>query len=832
MGFFSKFWGKKVSSAPPEGSPATLDGVGADGAPPFGSLTLEEPLERLGPEIQGPDEDALLSPDEAGLAAGSAEDFNPVDAAVEEERTFERAAALTLASSESSASSESLEIAAFSEAAEPSSTAEDLDAQDQGDGSAPQESQESQESPAESGQTPEGKSAASLNDIEALLLNDLDNLLGDDLLASAAPPHDGASASSSEADLAGGESRFVDGPSEADDPSRWPSPPEDGSDLAQLRRLLMDRELTQLSYFGKLVTDPGRQAHALSQVVTEALLLRTRRDDKLNTVLAPTVERIVTSSVRRNPDAFASQIFPVIGPAIRRSISETFVSMLQSFNSMLEKSLSFKGLMWRLEALRVRKPFSEIVFLHTLLYHVEEIYLIHAETGLVLQHLVSEGGESRDADLVAGMFTAIQEFVRDSFSGAGGENLENLRLGERSIFLRRTEMVYLACVVRGNPPATLPQDLQEALELMVVDCAEDLDAFKGHVEPFVKCRRYFEDFLQVRYQEKPKKLPLAVRLLPAAAVFAALFWLSATTYNHRRDLALAARQAAMAAELAQAQENSLLLDRRKVDRALELLRQEPGLVPARAALNSRSVWEVIILRDSLAKDPTAILVDEGGLNPARLTVINRPYVSLDEDIVEKRVETTIRPLSTVTMDFQGETGLLILRGSAPMGWILSVRERAMTIPGVLELDTTLLQDPRSMEMESLIASINGLIIHFPTNKAEPVPEDLPALNMAVNNLVALERLATEMQMSVNLVIFGLADATGQDRRNYELSEQRTKTVAAMLYARGCSIPIANYGLGSQFSAQSEEGGPLEDPESRRIELRVRLSQGGFRATEE
>jgi outer membrane protein OmpA-like peptidoglycan-associated protein len=82
-------------------------------------------------------------------------------------------------------------------------------------------------------------------------------------------------------------------------------------------------------------------------------------------------------------------------------------------------------------------------------------------------------------------------------------------------------------------------------------------------------------------------------------------------------------------------------------------------------------------------------------------------------------------------------------------------------------------------------------------------------------------------MNVSLVIYGHADATGQDRRNFELSEQRTKTVAAMLYARGSAVPISNYGLGSQFSAKNETGPPVEDQDSRKIELRVRVTQSIF-----
>jgi outer membrane protein OmpA-like peptidoglycan-associated protein len=161
---------------------------------------------------------------------------------------------------------------------------------------------------------------------------------------------------------------------------------------------------------------------------------------------------------------------------------------------------------------------------------------------------------------------------------------------------------------------------------------------------------------------------------------------------------------------------------------------------------------------------------------------------------------------------------------------MEAKERALTIPGVQAVSTDGLTDPRSSEMERLLSDINGVVIHFPTNSDEPVPEDRQVLVKAVDNLVALEKLAFEMQMSVNLVIYGLADSTGQDRRNFELSEQRTKTVAALLYARGSSMPISNYGLGSQFSARGEDNKPKDDPSSRRIELRVRLSQGAYGET--
>jgi OOP family OmpA-OmpF porin len=621
--------------------------------------------------------------------------------------------------------------------------------------------------------------------------------------------------------------RPAEGPTALDAHKLWPTPPEPESELGQIRNLLFERELSQLSLFSEVVKEPSLQAHILSRVITEAILLRTRRDDKLNTVLGPTVDKIVTASVRRNPEALATQIFPVIGPAIRRSISETFRSMLQNFNSTLEMSFSLKGLKWRLEAMRVKKPFSEIVLLHTLLYQVEEIYLIHAESGRVLDHMVAQGMESRDADMVAGMFTAIRDFVRDSFSVGQKENLDNLTFGDRTISLLRSDQIFMACVVRGNPPANLNQDLQEALELMSVDCAADLEAFTGETEPFLKYRPFFTDFLEARYQEKPSKLPLMVRLAPAMGLILLLIAAGTFYLSARQQRTHDIIERSQAEKRLLAAQNSQKSWQTHVNSIIGLLSQEPGILVGLVTQNKNGIFEISLLKDELASDPAEILESQGGLAPSLFRLIVKPFVSLDPSIIKKRLVRTLDPPPGVAISLDEESGLLTLSGQASQGWIMSARERALTVPGVKKVDFSGLADPRSFLMKALIADIDGVVIHFPSNKDQPIPEDKAKLEEAVDKLVALEKLAQEMELTVNLVIYGHADAVGQDRHNYELSEERTKTVAALLYARGSSMPISNYGLGSTFSAQSEDGAPpKEDQESRRIELKVRLGSMG------
>jgi len=103
--------------------------------------------------------------------------------------------------------------------------------------------------------------------------------------------------------------------------------------------------------------------------------------------------------------------------------------MIQSFDKTLEYSLSVQGLKWRWEALRTKKPFGEIVLLHTLLYQVEQVFLIHRKSSLGIQHVVSKNVKIQDPDLVAGMLSAIRDFVQDSFKLEKDETLGTLRMG-------------------------------------------------------------------------------------------------------------------------------------------------------------------------------------------------------------------------------------------------------------------------------------------------------------------------------------------------------------------------------------------------------------------
>ncbi|MDR1045307.1 MAG: OmpA family protein [Candidatus Adiutrix sp.] len=626
----------------------------------------------------------------------------------------------------------------------------------------------------------------------------------------------------------------------------------DDQDLERLRRLLLGREIEGLESLHRHLSDPERLARALSRVVTEAIRLRVMHDNELIGVLKPTVNQIVRNSVRNNPNELADNLFPVIGPAIRRSISESIRSRVHNLSRTLEKSFSLTGLKWYLEAKRTGRDFSEVVLLHTLDYQVEQVFFVHTATALPLIHLVMEGVETKDAegDQVAAMLTVIQQFVNDSF--AEGE-LNTLEFGDVNVYIVQAPQAYLACVVRGQAPPNLRIDMQAALELMVMDLADELDSFKDDTEPFKKAGRHLESLLISRYKDEDQKLPLALRLLPLALMIVILAGGGFFGCKY--------------------------FETRSLERMVHQKAAGPGLTLLRVVPSLLGRWEITCLKDELAAPVDQALIG-GGLPAERFQILYLPFISQDQEIVDKRVAALLKdnkpeglgtvfdqgsstltisgpvPLTWILSMFErlsavpglgrvtisglvdpengvraelDDNNVLHLHGRASIGWREAVREKVLSTPGLSRADFSQVRDDQdTIELKNLADEINRVVILFPLDKDQPLPEDAAKLRAAVDDLAALEKLAGRMNLAVALTIYGHTDSSGSQKYNYELSQARAKTLAAMLYARGSSIPISTYGMGADFAAEarSRDDRAAADQVSRKIELRVHLSRRG------
>src|SRR5580692_9012266 len=255
----------------------------------------------------------------------------------------------------------------------------------------------------------------------------------------------------------------------------------------ELRHLIVAPEQEGIATIQERLDNLEKRTADVSVVVAEAIQMRREKGDDLAlaAALAPTIQETLRESVRRDPHVLADALFPVMGPAIRKSIAETLRGMLESFNEALEHSLSWRGIKWRIEGFRTGKPFAEIVLMHSLLYRVEQVFLIHRETGLVLNHVVAPSAPAQDAAMVAGLLSAIQQFARDSFQPGQTENLDSLNVGELEVWIEEGPDAVLAAVIRGHAPADYRLTMKEALEEIQQRYSSALENFKGDANPFL-----------------------------------------------------------------------------------------------------------------------------------------------------------------------------------------------------------------------------------------------------------------------------------------------------------------------------------------------------------
>ncbi len=424
--------------------------------------------------------------------------------------------------------------------------------------------------------------------------------------------------------------------------------------LVELRHLLISPVESQVDEIQTRLDDPELRSREVGNILPQAIRVRAAQDDALAMSLSATMEQALRFSIRNNLKSLADTLFPVIGPAIRKAISEALRGMIQSLNEAMDQSFSIKGLKWRFEAYRAKKPFSEIVLLHSIIYRVEQVFLIHKKTGLLLKHVVKEELEFQDADMVSGMLTAIRDFVADSFNVEEGEGLESILVGELNVWIEHGPDAILAVVIRGNAPASLRAVMKEALEKIHVEFGEALERYDGDTSQFEATTHILESCIVSRYiEDKKKTSPILIASITGVACLALIWgWFSLKEYWRWQDL-------------------------------LVRLNSTPGIVITQAYKDD-GIYIVRGLRDNLSENPAEIAA-HAGMNPEGVNFYWTPYQALSDEIVLKRAEESLRPGAGVTLSIK--QGVLSARGKTDLEWLRQAQDRVRSIAGVNQFDT-------------------------------------------------------------------------------------------------------------------------------------------------
>jgi outer membrane protein OmpA-like peptidoglycan-associated protein len=560
----------------------------------------------------------------------------------------------------------------------------------------------------------------------------------------------------------------------APEPGEPPLEP-DAQAYLELRQLILAPEQEALERLHQRVDDPALRTEDVGSVVAEAIQLRRKQggDEALSVALAPTIETALRESVRKDPGTLADALFPVMGPAIRRSILETLRSFLESFNQVLDQSLSVKGLKWRLEALRTGRSFTEVALLHSLVFRVEQVFLIHKKTGLPIGHGVASAVAMQDPSLISGMLSAIQDFVRDSFHTSQGQGINRMNVGDLDVWIEEGPYAILACVIRGIAPRELRDRMAEVLENVHREYSTQLDHFDGDTAAFTKVHEELSRCLEHRYKEEAKTKSFGFVYATAAIVFVLVGgWLGWRAIQYARW-----------------------------DHLVSTLREQPGFViTSFGRENGRFV--VRGMRDPLAADP-AQFIKSSDVNPADGEFHWGGYYALDDSIVEQRTKSILSPPSTATLSVK--SGVLTVSGVASAPWVKDIQSRALLVPGIHSVELSPELNPGRLAFNQAKSQLESAVVKFPVASTALSPAESRELRNLVGNIESLLQATDSMHKSVTLEVLGHTDSTGAEAVNWDLSQRRADRVVWELGQLGVPERILRArGVGTKNPLRTED----------------------------
>ena len=493
------------------------------------------------------------------------------------------------------------------------------------------------------------------------------------------------------------------------------------------------------------------------------------------------------------------------------------------------------GLKWCLQSMRTGSPFAQIALLHGLVYRVEQVFLIHRETGLLLCHRETEDIQKKSPDLVSSMLTAINDFVGDSFALEAERTLDSIEIGELSIWVEPGPDLILALAIRGEAPASLRGAMQETLEDIQHGHADALQAFAGDTAYFEARPELLDPCVQAQYQPRGKGISARSLIVVLALLGLLAWWVGGKIHQAGLEEAYIAQ-----------------------------LRAQPGYAITEAVSEGDRLL-ISGLRDPLAADPSETTLPPG-LETMEVVFDLRPYQSLEAVFVERRAHQILQPPDGVEMTLSGnqlllsgvsdrqwrdqmlfslpliagidsadtsglrlrfdlamlqapasvsaslEDGLLYLEGAADQDWIDTLDDVISRYPEITSIDSRALVNLTELQLVKDIAALEREIILFDVATSFDFDSfDENRITSLVHKIIAA---AGKLSRNVLINVKGYSDSVGNFEDNAFLSQERAEFVAQAIINTGVNPRYLSIrGLESPMRAERSE-------EERRLNRRV------------
>ena len=627
--------------------------------------------------------------------------------------------------------------------------------------------------------------------------------------------------------------------------SRKPGDRSAVDDIERLRALILGDEKARIDGLYERVTQPESRTGDVAEVLPGAMN-RVIRDPQAGPELERPIVDTIRSAIKRDTESFAEALFPVLGPAIRRAVADALKTLVQRINVAMEHSFTAKGLRWRIEAARTGVPFGQVVLRHTMVYAVQEVFLIQAGSGLILASARRADTLLLDEDAFSAMLSAIQAFVSDSFGTSDSEPLRSAELGDRTLWMVNGPNAMLACVILGTPPQEVREQLMSSLETLHSQYGDEFDeppetlAKEPGIDAILR-KTLTGEVAESAAKTKRSKARWVWSGLGLALVLLVAWQAWSAFHANRLDRQLAS-----------------------------LFESEPGYVLTAHEVRDGGFF-LAGLRDPLARPPES-LVEGVDVDIGKVSMDFHPYQSLEDEIIRRRLHAAlddhsslalelsesslavrgtltaaqfdmlkglpdVHPIirsvdlsgarlppeeavaqarqrlnapSTVTLGANEASGLIQVAGYAGAEWLAATAD--VEAIGGWKLDYSPLQESAAERFAELQQRLDGSTIRF-SRGLEFAVEAQTELQPLARQLNELKGLAAVLGYEVGIRLEGFADGVGAAEKNREFAMNRARAVQSELENGGLDPAGVTLVLGHWI-----EG--VADPSQRKVIVHV------------
>ncbi|VXD20772.1 conserved hypothetical protein [Planktothrix serta PCC 8927] len=281
----------------------------------------------------------------------------------------------------------------------------------------------------------------------------------------------------------------------------------------------------------QIQNSPKEIAQAIGPEIGAAIREQIKVDrNEVAEALAPTIGRTIKEQVSLERDAMVDALYPVIGSTISRYLGEA----IQEINQKVNSAFSVQGIQRKIKSKVQGVSEAELILQEVSDFVVQAVFLIHKGSGLIIAEIKQPDQAQMEAEMIAGMLTAIRSFVNDCIVQTGEvSELNEIEYGDCKIIIEVAGYCYLAIVVKGEPPKAFLKKIRQTMVTLIVKYSQPIEEFNGDPESVpegIPCQ--LEALIRVGSDQKIGQKPTT--LLIMVSVLLSLILIPWGIYQYRQ----------------------------------------------------------------------------------------------------------------------------------------------------------------------------------------------------------------------------------------------------------------------------------------------------------